>query len=45
MHFFSLFLFILFAHLEIMQPRHWSPWDDQTTKHFERLNLHTFFWA
>jgi hypothetical protein len=25
MHFFSLFLFILFAHLEIMQPRHWSP--------------------
>jgi hypothetical protein len=22
MHFFSLFLFILFAHLEIMQPRH-----------------------
>jgi hypothetical protein len=31
MHFFFLFLFILFAHLEIMQPRHWSPWDDQTT--------------
>jgi hypothetical protein len=25
MHFFSLFLFILFAHLEIMQPRHSSP--------------------
>jgi hypothetical protein len=25
MYFFSLFLFILFAHLEIMQPRHSSP--------------------
>jgi hypothetical protein len=25
MHFLSLFLFILFAHLEIMQPRHSSP--------------------
>jgi hypothetical protein len=25
MHFFSLFLFILFAHLEIMQHRHSSP--------------------
>jgi hypothetical protein len=25
MHFFSLFLFILFAHLELMQPRHSSP--------------------
>jgi hypothetical protein len=24
-YFFSLFLFILFAHLEIIQPRHWSP--------------------
>jgi hypothetical protein len=25
MHFFSLFLFILFAHLELMQPRNSSP--------------------
>jgi hypothetical protein len=25
MYFYSLFLFILFAHLEIIQPRHWSP--------------------
>jgi ectoine hydroxylase-related dioxygenase (phytanoyl-CoA dioxygenase family) len=25
MHFLSLFLLILLAHLEIMQPRHWSP--------------------
>jgi hypothetical protein len=25
MHFFSLFLFILFAHLKIMKPRHSSP--------------------
>jgi hypothetical protein len=25
MHFFSLFLFILFAHLEILQSIHWSP--------------------
>jgi hypothetical protein len=31
MYFFSLFLFILFAHLEIIQPRHSSPRDDQTT--------------
>jgi hypothetical protein len=30
MYFFSVFLFILFAHLELMQPRHCSPWDDQT---------------
>jgi hypothetical protein len=29
MHSFSLFLFILFAHLELIQPRHSSPWDDQ----------------
>jgi hypothetical protein len=48
MHFFSLFLFILFAHLEIMQPRHSSPWDDQTTNilrdqiyiHFSTLRFH-----
>jgi hypothetical protein len=25
MYFLSLFLFILFAHLEFMQPIHWSP--------------------
>jgi hypothetical protein len=25
MYFFSLFLFILYAHLELMQPRHSSP--------------------
>jgi hypothetical protein len=25
MHFFSLFMFILFAHLELMQPRHSYP--------------------
>jgi hypothetical protein len=35
-YFFSLFLFILFAHLELMQPRN-------SSEHFERLNLHTFF--
>jgi hypothetical protein len=31
MYFFSLFLFILYIHLELMQPRHSSPWDDLTT--------------
>jgi hypothetical protein len=39
MHFFSLVLFILFAHLEIMQPRHWSPWDDQTTSILREIKL------
>jgi hypothetical protein len=48
MYFYSLFLFILFAHLEIIQPRHWSPWDDQTTNilrdliyiRFSKLRFH-----
>jgi hypothetical protein len=43
MYFLSLFLFISFAHMVLMQPRHSSQEDDKTTKHFERLNQHTFF--
>jgi hypothetical protein len=45
MYFFSFFLFILFAHLEFMQPKKFVTLRRLNHEHFEILNLHAFFYA